>query len=173
MVGFKKPTNKIVAAGRPLVQELKIETVTNLYPGRLVKKGTNDDDIVVNTAANPPVGWLGYEQANPAFKPASVDTIYGAAEDLVPVLNGGGFVVVGRLASGQSVVKGDPLVPVANGELAKGAALTITASGAANITDGQAVTGSGYGSEGPIVGYAEETVDASAAAKDIMVRSMI
>ncbi len=145
--GFKKPNNKIVAAGEPLVQELKVETATNMYPGRLVKKGTNDDDIVVNTANGAAVGWLGYEQTNPQYKPANVDTAYSAG-DYVAVLNGGGFVIVGRLASGQSVDKGDKLEAAANGEL--------TAL-----------------SSGTMVAIAEETVDASAAAKDIMVRSLI
>jgi hypothetical protein len=115
--GNKKPTNKILVGGIPMVEELKIETVTNMYPGRLVTKGTNDDDIIVDTAVLPPYGWLGYEQANPAFRPASVDTIYTAAEDLVPVLNGGGFKLVGSLAAPFSVNKGDMLANWAAGQL--------------------------------------------------------
>jgi len=171
--GFKKPNNKIVAAGEPLVQELKVETATNMYPGRLVKKGTNDDDIVVNTASGMPVGWLGYEQTNPQYKPANVDTAY-AANDYAAVLNGGGFVIVGRLASGESVNKGDLLVPAANGELQEADTLEI-ASGSTTVTstaaNGDIITGH-YG-DAPVVAVAEETVDASAAAKDIMVRSLI
>ncbi|WP_319508882.1 hypothetical protein [uncultured Methanolobus sp.] len=74
----------------PLEQELKIENVTNMYPGRLVKKGTNDDDMVVNTAAGATLGWLGYEQTNPAFMPTDIDTIY-ALDDMAAVLYGGRF----------------------------------------------------------------------------------
>jgi len=51
---LKKPSGRIVAVGDPLVDELKVETATNMYPGRLVKKGTNDDDIVVCDASGKP-----------------------------------------------------------------------------------------------------------------------
>lgn len=149
-VGYgPKPSNSILVAGYPLIQILKVETATNMYPGRLVKKGTNDDDIVVNTAAGAAIGWLGYEQTIKKYRPDDVDTIY-AVNDQAAVLHGGGFVIVGRLASGQSVSKGDRLMAAANGEL----------SGGTVGTD-------------EIVAIAEETVDASAAAKDIMVRSLI
>ncbi len=172
--GVVKPTNKIVAGGNPLVQELKVETATNMYPGRLVKKGTNDDDIVVNTAAGAAIGWLGYEQANPVFMPADVDTIY-VQNDMAPVLNGGGFFVVGRLASGQNVTKGTPLVGAANGELIAATALSV-ATGATQVTssaaNGAIITGS-LGAQGVIVAIAEQSVDASSAAADIVVRSLI
>jgi len=173
--GFTKPTNRIIGAGKPLVQELKIETATSMYAGRLVKKGTNDDDIVVNTANNSsPIGWLGWEQANPAFRPSTVDTIY-VTDAMAPVVSGGGFTIVARLASGQSVVKGAPLVAAASGELTA-ATITSVATGATTVTssaaNGAIITGSML-PQGPIVGYAEETVDASGAAADILVRSVI
>jgi len=177
MVGYTKPTNKILVAGNPLIQELKIETVANCYPGRLVKKGSSDAQIVVNTAAGMAVGVLGYEQANDKYKPATVDTIY-VVNDFVPVLNGGGFVYVGRLASGESVSKGDPLVAAANGELKAASAATVTiASGSTTVLSDKAqpdesVAGA-YGAQGLIVAVAEETVDASGGAADIMARSLI
>ena len=75
-LGLRKPTNKIVAAGKPLVQELNVETATNVYPGRLVKKGTNDNDIVVCGAGENCIGWAGYEQVtNAGYMPTDVDTI--------------------------------------------------------------------------------------------------
>lgn len=121
MVGYKKPSNKIIVAGEPLVQELKIETVANMYPGRLVVKGTTDADIVVagapvGKAFTKVIGVLGYEQAHDAVKPTTVDTIYKIL-DFVPVLSGS-IVVVGSLKDGETVVKGDLLVPAANGEVA-------------------------------------------------------
>lgn len=149
--GVVKPTNKIVAGGNPLVQELKVEIATNMYPGRLVMKGTNDDDIVVNTAAGAAIGWLGYEQANPVFMPADVDTNY-VQNDMAPVLYGGGFLIVGRLASGQNVTKGTRLVAAANGELAA----------ATSLPD-----------EGIVVAIAHQSMDASSAAADIVVLSLI
>ncbi len=145
--GIIKPANKIVAGGSPLSQELRVETATNMYPGRLVKKGTTDYDIVVNTAGGDAIGWLGYEQCNPAFMPYNIDSLYEAGAS-APVLNGRGSYIVGRLASGQSVVKGDALEAAANGELT---ALTT----------------------GTLVAIAEQTLNASTAAADIVVRSMI
>lgn len=149
--GHIKPNNKIVAAGTPLVQELKVETNTTMYPGRLVKKGTGDDEIVVSTDTTgvASIGWLGYEQTAPIYRPETVDTMY-AADDMVAVLNGGGFVIVASLAAGQSVNKEDALTSTAAGELK---AITATTDEA--------------------VAYAEETVNATGAAADIMVRSVI
>ncbi|WP_319506008.1 hypothetical protein [uncultured Methanolobus sp.] len=147
--GVVKPANKIVAGGSPLEQELKIENVTNMYPGRLVKKGTNDDDMVVNTAAGATLGWLGYEQTNPAFMPTDIDTIY-ALDDMAAVLYGGSFLIVGSLASGQNVTKGARLKAAADGELAAGIVGT-----------------------DEIVAIAEESVDATSAAADIVVLSLI
>lgn len=176
--GFRKPNNKIVVAGNPLVQELKVETATNMYPGRLVKKGTNDDDVVVNTAAGTAVGWLGYEQSHADYRPADVDTAYNAG-DRVPVVNGGGFVVVGRLATGETVNKGDLLVAAANGELAAATAMDGSVDAGATTVTSTAANGNiitlsgGVAPEGIIVGVAEESVDASVAAADIMVRSLI
>lgn len=153
--GYQKPTNKIVVAGKPLVQELKVETATSMYPGRLVTKGTNDDDVIVNTASTAACGWLGYEQiTNPGFQPDTVDTIY-TINAQAPVLSGGGFVIVGRLASGQSVAKDAKLKGTAAGEL--------TAIGAEDLD----------ASSNFVVAIAEETVNASGAAADIMVRSLI
>lgn len=144
-----KPSNQIVVAGTPLVQILKVETATNMYPGRLVKKGTNDDDVVVGTANAAVIGWLGYEHTIKKHRPSTVDTVYSGDEQAA-VLHGGHFIIVGRLASGQNVSKGARLEAAANGEL----------SGGTVGTD-------------EIVAIAEESVDASAAAADIMVRSLI
>lgn len=148
--GLVKPVNKIVAAGEPLVQELKVEAATNMYPGRMVKGGTADDDVVVTSATNGDfVGFLGFEQTAPSMRPSTPDTIY-VIGDKAAVLNGGGFVIVGRLASGQSVGKGDPLAAAADGELTAATIGTHT-----------------------VVAYAAETVNATSAAADIMVRSVI
>jgi len=172
-VGLKKPTNKIVVGGEPLVQELKVETATNMYPGRLVTKGTNDDDVVVCGATDKPIGWLGFEHTQPAYRPADVDTIY-AQNDQAAVLNGGHFFIVGRLASGENVSKGDWLVPAANGELKAASALTVD-SGATTVTSSAANGAiiSGEVGDNIVVAIAEESVDATAGAADIMVRSLI
>lgn len=174
-----QPTNAVLVGDcKPLLENLKVETATQMFPGRLVEKGTNDDDIVVNPVNNPnPVGWLGYEQTHKNDRPATVDTIY-VAGDWATVLSGGNFRILGRLASGQSVNKGDQLCGAASGELTAATAMTITvATGTVAVTSDkaqpdEAVAGA-YGAQGPIVAIAEETVDASLAAADIIVRSLI
>lgn len=146
--GHIKPTNTIVAAGTPLVQELKVEAAANMYPGRLVIKGTNDDDVsVAGAAAANCAGWLGYEQTAPAYRPSTPDTIY-VINDQAAVLNGGGFVVVGTLTTSQTIAKGAKLESGADGTLQALAA-------------------------GTLVGYAEESVTTTGATADIMTRSVI
>ena len=142
-----KPSNQIVVWGQPATETLKVETATSVYPGRLVKKGTNDDDIVVATAGAH-YGWAGYEHTIKKYRPATVDTIY-SDDDQIAVLKGGGFGIVARLASGQNVTKGALLYGF-TGELSAGTAGTHH-----------------------IVAIAEESVDASSAAADIMVRSLL
>lgn len=149
--GHIKPINTIVAAGNPLVQELKVETDTNMYPGRLVQKGTGDDDIIVSDSAvgDDLVGWLGFEQTAPVFRPSTPDTIY-VADAQAAVLNGGGFIIVACLATSQTIAKGE--------------ALTSAAAGMVATSDLTAEA---------IVAYAEESVTTTDTAKDIMVRSVI
>lgn len=157
MVGHKKPLNKIIVLGVPIIQELLIKTIANCYPGRLVMRDTTDAEIKVATAteatAGGALGFLGYEQAAEYWKPATVDTIYKVDKDsklpFVPVLSGP-IVVVASLASGQNVTKGAILTATADGELT---AATI----ATNM----------------LIAIAEESVDASGGAKDIMVRVLI
>ncbi len=116
---LKRATHKTVIAGTPLVEEMNIETVANMYAGRLVEKGTNDDDIELNgttagtiAGVSTPLGWLGYEQCNPEQKPATKATIYVVTAK-APVLKGGGFILDALAVdtSGQTVTKGDMLKP--------------------------------------------------------------
>lgn len=172
-IGFTKPNNDVIQGDSPFVEFLMIKTVANCYPGRLVTRDTDDSHIKVNpvAATASPVGWLGYALAFSSHKPTNRDTIY-AVNASAPVHKGKGFRVRASLASGENVVKGAPLVAAANGEVAAAAAITITASGAANITTGQGVNGS-YGAAGPIVAIADESVDASGGAAAIWVLSEI
>lgn len=173
-LGLRKPTNKIVAAGSPLVQELNVETATNMYPGRLVIKGTNDNDIKVCGAGGISVGWLGYEQVtNAGYMPTDVNTIYAAGAQ-APVLYGGGFVVVASLAENNIIVKGDRLVAAANGEVSKAAA-AVTKAGQTGVTSSAASAPiSGTVPEGGIVvGIAMESVTTTDESADLMVLSLI
>lgn len=112
--GFTKPTNKIIGRGTPLTQELKVETAANMYPGRLIQKGTNDDDMVVGSAAKASA-WLGFEQCNPAYRPNTVDTIY-AVDTLAPIHNGP-ILPVASLAEPCIVTKGDMVANWAAGQV--------------------------------------------------------
>lgn len=174
MLGLNKPNNKILVAGSPLVQELNVETATSMYPGRLVIKGTNDNDIAVGGAAGICLGWLGYEQCTSAvFMPTDRGTIY-AAGDQAPVLYGGGFVVLGKLTTSQTIVKGDRLTAGADGTVQKAAAAT-TATGATQVTSSAAtapIAGS-VGTGGIVIGIAMESVTTTSSAADIMVLSLI
>jgi hypothetical protein len=174
-LGIRKPGNAILAAGTPMVTQKKVETATNMYPGRLVKKGTNDDDVVVNTAAGACYGWLGYEQCmDAASMPADVDTIYEANAQ-APVLFGGHFVVVGCLTTSQTIVAGDRLVAAANGMVQKAVAATATTGAAtASAVDATTPTIDGsVGSDGIIIGIAMESVTTTSSEADILVHSLI
>lgn len=146
--GVQRPTNKIIAGGKPFSQELRVENATNMYAGRLVKAGSTVDEIVVNDASSNTtiLGWLGYEQTSSAFRPSTPTTIY-VIEDQATVLNGGYFVILADAVG--ATPKGTPLTGAAAGK--------VTALALANMDSGAHV------------GYAE---DASANGK-VLVRSVI
>lgn len=169
-------SNAIVQGGNVPIIDLscKIETATNMYPGRLVKKGTGDRDIIVATAGSNPAGWLGYEQAAPSERPATMTTAY-AAGDVPPVLKGGGFIILATLSASQNVAKDDALVADADGRVKKASALEIV-SGSTNVTstaaNGTTIISGSAGTE-RIVGYAEESVTTTSSTATIKVRSVI
>lgn len=116
--GINPPANKIIAGGSCLTQELKIETAANCYPGRFVEKGTNDDDIQASGGTSAPIGCLGYEQCNPAYKPDSITGIYSVGA-MAPVLKGGPFIhAPACLIAGTVAVKDDYLLNWSSGQVA-------------------------------------------------------
>ena len=172
MAKFTKPVGKIVVTGDPIIEELKVENVSYMYPARFVKKGTGDDDVVVCAAATDlPVGLLGYEQAHASYKPATITTLY-ALNAWAPVLKGGKFLAVVKLTA-DSVVKGDLLILASQGRVRKavvqsvavpvgGTAVTSTAA-QPDLTEAGSIPAGGQ-----VVARAEETQDASGADKDLM-----
>lgn len=121
--GYNPPANKIIVAGNPLVQELKIETATNCYPGRVVTGGTNDDDVKVADGIGVPIGVLGYEQCNPGFLPDNITSLYTAGA-MAPVLNGDAvFKMPGGLVAGTVAKKRSLLLSWSNGQLIPGVEL--------------------------------------------------
>ena len=115
-----KPTNRIVYDTTNLHYETKkVETATNVYPGRLVMVGTNDDDVIVaDGSTEDPIGWAGYINTCKNYRPATVDTIY-SANDQIAVVYGPGMGIVASLASGENVAKGAYLKATAAGEVAE------------------------------------------------------
>lgn len=111
---FVKPSNKIVVYGNPRVSEYNVETATNMYPGRFIQKGTNEDDMIVGDIGNAS-GILGFEHCNSTDRPATVDTIYVINTD-APAMFGGDYGVVGSLATPHIVAKGDHVANWADGQ---------------------------------------------------------
>ena len=151
-----KPTNRIVYNSQNIqIQTKKVETATTVYPGRLVKKGTNDDDVIVGTEALGNIGWAGYEQTCKLHRPATVDTIY-LADAQIAVLSGPGIKLVASIKSGAVGVKGIMLKGAAAGQLD-----VAGATDAAVAVAEETVTGA-TGGPGTALG-----------GSDIMVRSLI
>jgi len=145
-----QPTNQIVLDSKGIhIQTKRIETATSVYPGTLVLMGTNDDEIVTCGAAGEAIGWLGYEQTAKTYRGATIDTI-AVIDTYHAVINGPGIILIGRLASGQTVDKGSRLMAAAAGEL----------SGATVGTD-------------EVVAIAEESKASTAPLTKILVRSLI
>ena len=161
---------KVVIAGNPIIEELTAEG-TGVKPGRLVKKGTAATQVLVVAAAtDKPSGWVGWdgEGTHPSASPATRDTAYATGK-LGPIVYGPGTILVGKLASGQNVTKDAPLVPAADGELQ--AAATISNTGSSGHV-GATLAGS-FAPGGMIVALAKQDCNASGAATDIIVESLI
>lgn len=152
-IGFKVPANDVVQGGSAPEQLIVGDNATaaKMLPGVAVIFDARDSDVKEGGAAGAMIGVLGYGAANPEYKPATQLTAY-AVGDKVPVHTDGRAYVYLT----ETIVKGEPLVLAADGKFSKAAAITIVASGAASITDGQAVTGT-YGADGPVVARAAQS----------------
>jgi len=110
--GLVKPSNAVLYAGEPVIQEMEVLTATNMYPGRLVIHDTNEWDIkVAGTGATNVIGVLDVE---PNERRA---TIYGAG-DQARVLRGD-IVVLLTAPAGTAIAVGDKLQPAADGKVCK------------------------------------------------------
>lgn len=172
--GFIEATDKIVLAGTPFVVEKEVETVANMYPGRLVKRDTGDNQVEVNTAKNvAPYGWLGYEHTPIEYRPANKDTIYKVNDRAAVVF--GSIVIRAKLATNQTIIMGDKLIGAAGGMLSKATQINIESDSTAVLStaaNGNIIDGS-MGEEGPIVAEALESVTSTGTMRNIIVRSLI
>jgi len=169
-----KPSNKIVLDSTGIhTQTKKVENATTMYAGRLVKRGTNDDDVVVATAGSDAYAWLGYEQTSKKYRPATVDTIY-LINAQAAVINGPGIIVVASLKDGETITKGERVCAGASGEVvAATAAAPPSGTVAMTSTSAQATMGGQLSTAGIVVGIAEESKTASGSSEDLLVRSLI
>ncbi len=121
LTGYVTPLNKISMGGEPLVQRLVVETATNMYPGRLVIKGTDDSDIKVADGVSAPEGWLGYEQPG-CEPPDDITSLYSQGAE-APVLSGAGKLLYmpAGLAAKTVATKGDILLSWGAGQVVPGA----------------------------------------------------
>jgi hypothetical protein len=154
-IGYVEATNKIVLAGQRLTVEKEIETATTMYAGRLVKKGSTDNEVVVGTDGAVALGWLGYEDTPIMYRPATIDTIY-VESDRAAVVSGP-IVLRALLANGDDVIMGNKLTGTAAGALKKWVPVPIDAASAEEFP----------------VAIAMESVATTGAAKNIIIRSLI
>lgn len=155
-----QPTNAIVVQGSPQVRYFNLETASEVYPGRLVTKGTTDRDIAVCGAAGIVVGVVGYEHAAKKYRPATRATIY-VQYDEVPVVSGPGTTVMLYLSTdAATIVIGDKLVAVANGKVTEASAAKFATSTAAAVLGASAspTIAGNIPTEGVIVAEAMESV---------------
>jgi len=143
-LGIRPPTNAIVFGGKPFKIIQKIETATNCYPGRLVIKGTNDDDVKVGDGVSTPMGWLGYDQADPEHTPDNITSIY-AANAQAPVHFGSGFLrMPSGLAAKTIATKNDFLLSWGDGQVVPaaylGGRLAVKIPFSKSTTEAQTVT---------------------------------
>ena len=148
--GFIEATDKIVLAGTPITVEKTIETVANMYPGRLVKMDTGAYQVEVNDTDDNVYGWLGYEQTSVMNRSATIDTIYEVDKE-ANIIIGGDIVIRAHLATGQNVT-------------AIGTKLTATTAGE--------LTAATIGTD-MVLAVAMELVNATSAAANIIVKSRL
>lgn len=139
--GIVKPTNQIIASGKPLIVEMEVganATPAKMLPGRLVI--FDDTDWSVKEAGAKANNVVGFLEVNPD-KLKSANFVVGE-QVKVPITD---CIALLTLLAAENVTRGDPLVSAADGKVAK-----------------QAV--GAMGGQGSVIGWAQEssnvTVDA-------------
>ena len=147
-----QPINKICTDTTNLhMQTKKVEVAANMYPGRLVITGANDDDVITGTSGGAVYGWIGYEQVHKNYRPINISTIHVIA-DQTQIIDGSGIILLAWLLSGETVVKGSRLAAAAGGFV------QLYATAVAGVLT---------------VGIAEESVAATDDCTRLLVRSLI
>jgi len=172
MTGYTIPYNQIVVKATPVTTQMPLEvagTVTNMKPGRAVKKGADDYKVIINGAGEDAYGFLGFEGTFGPDRPADIDTAY-AAGDWASVISGPGTILVAY--GNEAISKGARLTAGADGGLIV-ADVLVAASGAATASAVDATTPTidgSVGAGGIVIAIAEETITEAGA---LMIRSLI
>lgn len=120
------PTNAILVAGTPRVQELEVKTVTEFCPGKLVITDTNEWDCKVAGAAAANVLGVADVPSDEKLTDYITESAAGTvtetftAKDQIRVLSGPIRVMLMAL-SGETIEVGTRLIAAANGLVAAGA----------------------------------------------------
>jgi len=116
--GYSTPIAGIITKGKPpIITQHNVGTVADCYPGRLVVLEDTDYDVKIGDGLVPPLGWLGWEQADISSRPANIESIYTVDRE-APICRGGGFSVYGKLVKPCVAVKGDLLCSWSTGRVA-------------------------------------------------------
>jgi hypothetical protein len=83
--GHVTPGNKIIDYGDPEIKiEKNVETVANVYPGRLVALGTTERDIKVADGVHAvPIGWALFEHTSEEWRKDAYTTIQTVSDQIM------------------------------------------------------------------------------------------
>ncbi len=150
MTGYIKPNDQVVVKTTQTTVRMPLEvagTVTNMIPGRVVKKGADDYKVIIGATGGEAYGFLDFEGTFGPDRPADIDTAY-AAGDWASVVSGPGTIVVAYGSA--AIAKGNRVAAGADGSVVAFDDATMEAD--------------------EVIGIAEETITE---AGKIMIRSLI
>jgi hypothetical protein len=113
--GIVKPTNQIIASGKPLIVEMEVganATPAKMLPGRVVI--FDDVDSTVKEAGAKADNVVGFLEVAPDKKKSDNHAVGDQCKVVV-----GECVALLTLLASENVTRGDPLVTAADGKLAK------------------------------------------------------
>ena len=118
--GYIEAVDKIFISGDRHSVEMELEEAS-MVPGMLVKGGTTNNEVKINTGTTLAYGWLGYKDSPIMYRPKDINTAY-AINARAGIVHGPGCILRALLGAGQGsggtdVKMGDKLVGMAGGAL--------------------------------------------------------
>lgn len=117
--GTIAPTGDVFISGNPTKYEKNVDVATDVYPGRILIRGTTDDGVKASDGVTPIAGFAGYGGEEP---PAAITDIY-TVNKRIPVYSTNGaarWQIPSGLAAGTVATKDDPLFSWSNGRVVPG-----------------------------------------------------